>query len=212
MWIIYFFFLLWIIFKTIKSKYITLFFIIYLNWATKLLFKWSSYELFITVISIFLSKLHHEIKKYSERERNSHCLWKAKIFLSFSWSTVKTSEIYGLKLLMFFFFFLTDWIAIVQSLPDAIQTDSNLITQEGVWEVAITEEQRLWALVLYQTHSYLLCALCCACKQYYEKEKKTVHLGGIAFSRLSRQIVLPLHRAPLRNFNVHTVFSQVWHH
>lgn len=167
--------------------------------------------LFNTVISIFLLKLHHEIQKYSEKKH--YFLWNTKIFLYFSWRTVKTYvNFWNISWSVWCFIFLTDWIAIVQSLQDAIKTDSNVITQKVVWEVAITEEQRLWALALDQTHSYLLCALCCACKQYYEKEKKTVQLGGIAFSRLSRQIVLPLHRVPLRNINVHTAFSQVWQH
>ncbi len=52
--------------------------------------------------------------------------------------------------------------------------------RQVVWEVAITEEQRLWALALDQTHCYLLCALCCACKQYYEKEK-LYNLGELLF-------------------------------
>ncbi len=137
--------------------------------------------LFNTVISIFLLKLHHEIQKYSEKKH--YFLWNTKIFLYFSWRTVKTYvNFWNISWSVWCFIFLTDWIAIVQSLQDAIKTDSNLITQKVVWEVAITEEQRLWALALDQTHSYLLCALCCACKQYYEKEKKKLYnLGELPF-------------------------------
>lgn len=92
-------------------------------------------------------------------------------------------------------FFWLDCKVQCRALKDAIKTDSNLI-RGGNYR----EEQRLWALALNQTHWYLLCLLGCACKQFYWKEK-LVQFGENAFSRLSRQIVLPFQGAPLRNFN-----------
>lgn len=68
-----------------------------------------------------------------------------------------------------------------KALWDAIKTDSNLITQEVVWEVAITEKNRDFKLWHYTKHTGIFCVCMVVPVSNYMKKKRLYNWGKMSF-------------------------------